>query len=193
MRYFTSDLHFWHKGVIEYCKRPWATVEEMNEGLINNWNSVVDPKDEVHVAGDMFFCGTTKIKQIMNRLNGVIHLYLGNHDWSKIKPHRGWEFGFTSVQTNGAIHLEGFELVNISHFPYKNEGDHTEQERFTEHRLDNHGRWLLHGHVHQYWKIKDKQVNVGVDVWDYKPVSETQLLEFVRASYEGGINGTPRT
>ncbi len=185
MNFYTSDLHFWHKGVIEFCKRPWATPEEMNEGLIQNWNSVVGPTDSIRILGDVFFCGTKKIGEIAHRLNGIKHLYLGNHDWDKINKNKlnRWvdEFGFASVQKDGAVHLEGFdELVNLSHFPYLNEGDHTELQRYPEHRLINNGKYLLHGHVHSYWLKKDKMINVGVDVWGWKPVSEQQILELIR-------------
>lgn len=184
MRFFTSDLHFWHKNVVVFCNRPWASVEEMNEGLIERWNSVVWPDDEVDICGDMFFCGTTKAQAIMKRLNGRKRLWQGNHDWKVVKKHRAADFGFESVQENGATHLEGFdELVLLSHFPYKNEGDHTEKERFTDKRYDQQNKWLLHGHVHQYWKIKGKQINVGVDVWGWKPVSEKQILELIRSQH----------
>lgn len=58
-------------------------------------------------------------------------------------------------------------------------GDHMAEERFMEHRPKNEGNWLLHGHVHSAWKVKDKQINVGVDVWDYKPISELAIYEII--------------
>jgi calcineurin-like phosphoesterase family protein len=57
MDYFTADLHFWHKNVIEYCNRPWQDVPSMNEGLINNWNEVVHAGDTVYILGDFSFGG----------------------------------------------------------------------------------------------------------------------------------------
>lgn len=52
MIYFTSDHHFWHENIISYCKRPFASVEEMNEKMVQYWNDVVKDKDEVYYLGD---------------------------------------------------------------------------------------------------------------------------------------------
>lgn len=176
MRYFTSDLHFYHKNVIEFCNRPWSNVDEMNEGLIKNWNDTVTNEDQVYILGDMFFCGTTKAKEILKQLNGEKYLILGNHDWGKIKTHRAKEFGFEWIDKSFSLRIGNQLDVLLSHFPYKNAGDHTEgEERYAEHRYEDGGKWLLHGHVHTAWQIKDKMINVGVDVWDYKPVSQEKI------------------
>ena len=53
MIYFTSDLHFWHKNAVLYTNRPFGTVEEMNEKLIEYWNSTVHKNDEVYILGDV--------------------------------------------------------------------------------------------------------------------------------------------
>lgn len=50
--WFTSDTHFGHKNILRFCKRPWNTVEEMDEGLIQNWNKVVGKDDIVFHLGD---------------------------------------------------------------------------------------------------------------------------------------------
>jgi len=62
--------------------------------------------------------------------------------------------------------MDGF-LFN--HLPYS--GDSKEQERFNNYRPQNKGQFLIHGHVHNNWRFKDNMINVGVDVWDYFPVS----------------------
>lgn len=54
--------------------------------------------------------------------------------------------------------------------------------RFPEHKPDNNGGWLLHGHVHQRWQVKGKQINVGVDVWDYAPVSQASVEALITQS-----------
>lgn len=180
MLYFTSDLHFGHRSVITYCNRPWATVEEMDEGLIERWNETVKPEDLVVIAGDMFFCGATRLKEIMQRLHGRKQLVLGNHDWGKIKYSRHQEFGFQQVCNAISYMSVGKSKVCVNHFPY--EGDHTEEDRYLEHRPPYRGMWLLHGHVHNAWKVKGHQINVGVDVWDYRPVSEETIAQIIESN-----------
>lgn len=177
MRFFTSDLHFSHKNVIGFCQRPWPDIDAMNFGLICLWNETVKHEDEIFILGDLFFCGTQKAKEILIQLNGKKHWILGNHDWGKIKPERREEFGFESIKRYDVIRI-GEHRVNLSHFPYV--GDHTFEQRFLEERIEDNGDWLLHGHVHCEWKQRDRMINVGVDVWNYKPVSEVQLLEIIK-------------
>lgn len=60
------------------------------------------------------------------------------------------------------------------HLPYQ--GDSHDDRRFVGQRPADAGLVLLHGHVHERWKVNGRQVNVGVDVWDYRPVSDPQIL-----------------
>lgn len=78
--WFISDTHFGHKNILEYEKehRPFSTVEEMNETIIERWNSVVKQKDTIYHLGDFAF-GKKNI-EIASRLNGRKHLVMGNHD-----------------------------------------------------------------------------------------------------------------
>jgi calcineurin-like phosphoesterase family protein len=175
--FFTSDPHFWHKRVIESCNRPFGSIEEMNAALIKNWNDTVGPTDEIYILGDVFFCGTTKAKEILAQLNGKKHWILGNHDW--MKPRRAAEFGFEWVNDYHTFESE-FGTVFLCHYPYRNAGDHTEEERYSDRRLIDFGNWLLHGHVHCAWKIKGKQINVGVDQWNYKPVHFDELAVLMK-------------
>ena len=81
--WFISDTHFSHKGILEYEKesRPFNTIEEMNETLIERWNNVVKPKDTIYHLGDFCF-GKANIA-IAGRLNGRKILVMGNHDTYK--------------------------------------------------------------------------------------------------------------
>lgn len=184
MRYFTSDHHFYHKNIIDFCSRPWNNVEDMNRGLILRWNKRIKPDDEVYILGDMFFCGSVLSKEILAQLNGKKTLISGNHDWDKLKPHRAEEFGLTIIEGNTKMMI-GEREVNVSHFPYKNQGDHTDYPRYNEHRIEDDGNWLIHGHVHHIWKQKDKMINVGVDVWDWFPVPEEDLIKMMEEHEKG--------
>lgn len=90
----TSDLHFYHKGVLGFCPetRPWDTVDDMNEGLISHWNDTISPEDEVLFLGDFSFKGKEATEAILSRLNGNITFVLGNHD----KPLRDQIKGLTT-------------------------------------------------------------------------------------------------
>lgn len=81
--FFTSDLHFGHKNIIKFCNRPWETTDEMDEALVENWNSIVRANDIVFDLGDFAFAPNSKWKEILSRLNGIHYLILGNHEINK--------------------------------------------------------------------------------------------------------------
>lgn len=174
MRFFTADTHFFHHNVIHYCARPWATVEDMNEGLIANWNSVVAPNDEIIIAGDFVFGGVEKGKSIVSRLNGKKILVRGNHCQKQSKMLR---MGFDVVVDSLVLDIGGVS-VNVSHYPYVPK-DVDEDTRYLDRRVKDNGDWLIHGHVHCTWKIRRNMINVGVDVWDFRPVSEKEILKII--------------
>lgn len=77
--FFTSDTHFGHTNILQFCNRPFHSVQEMNEALINNWNNVVRPEDTVYHLGDFAFGGSQLWNDVLSKLNGHIYLILGNH------------------------------------------------------------------------------------------------------------------
>lgn len=76
-----SDTHFCHKNIIDYCGRPFSSAREMDEALIENWNSVVKPGDKIYHLGDVYM-GRNE-SGFQHRLNGKKRLVLGNHDNGK--------------------------------------------------------------------------------------------------------------
>jgi calcineurin-like phosphoesterase family protein len=193
-RYFTSDHHFWHRNVIKYCNRPYNSVEEMNEGMVHNWNEVVKPEDEVIVVGD-FSMAFRSVELYTNRLMGRKILVAGNHDFchpahkksrnpenQKLWIQKYLDAGWAEVHMSMTLELPEIGLINVSHLPYKNGGDSGYEERYQEHRLEDDGKFLICGHVHEKWKTKNKQVNVGVDVWDFRPVSEEMVVKTMLAA-----------
>lgn len=174
MKWFTSDTHFGHKGVIEYCARPFASVPEMDAELIRRWNVLVKPEDTVYHMGDFAFCGAIRTTEILKQLNGKKILVRGNHDhWKSEKYMR---LGFEEVLKSWSVYF-GDELVRMSHFPYK--GEEADERTFTDSLVDD-GKWLLHGHVHTTWKTNKRMINVGVDRWDFAPVSEKEILDLIQ-------------
>jgi len=190
MIFFTSDHHFSHANVIKYCNRPFSSVEEMNEELVKRWNEAVKPEDTVYYLGD-FALSQTAVTTYLPRLNGEKHLIAGNHDHvhpayykqNLAKRERRRELYLNSGFKT--ISMIGYRIVNnqvllMSHLPYS--GDHAGlEDRYKEFRPENNGLVLLHGHVHTTWKVRGHMINVGVDVWDYKPVSIDEIANILKS------------
>jgi calcineurin-like phosphoesterase family protein len=184
--FFTSDMHFGHRNIIEYCQRPFDSVDEMNEALIENWNKVVGPNDTVWVLGDVAMGKIAETLPLVSRLNGRKALVYGNHDrMFDPKKYGRWkkeyqDVGFLEICKEAYIHVPGLEQkVALNHFPYT--GDSHDEDRYTDHRPTDNGMWLLHGHVHDAWKRNGRQINVGSDVWDYTPVHIDQIVELMES------------
>jgi len=183
--WFTADLHFNHVGVIKYCNRPWSTVEDMNEGLIHKWNSVVKQQDTVYVVGDFAFRGKANIEDILSRLKGKKHLIEGNHDrQNRLKANEKALFESISqyieitIQDSDAI--KGRRRITLCHYAMM-----TWRER-------NIGSFMLHGHSHGNFKnevfcplcgenvIGDcYRLDVGVDCHNYFPVSYEKVKKIM--------------
>ncbi len=182
-RYWTSDLHLGHSNIIRYAGRPFADVEEMNGALIERWNDVVTHADEVWVLGDVALGRIEETLGFIEQLRGRKVLLTGNHDrcwhghgakaerWLK----RYADAGFDKIHHGNIETTLGSTPVMCSHFPYR--GDSQDHERYPHHRPIDTGAVLLHGHVHEQWKVRGRQINVGVDVWDFRPITDEQLLE----------------
>jgi calcineurin-like phosphoesterase family protein len=84
--WFTSDHHFGHKNIIEFSKRPFASVDEMNVEMIKRWNEKVRQDDIVYHVGDFALMSPGKLRQLRSQLNGRICLITGNHESSKFYP-----------------------------------------------------------------------------------------------------------
>jgi len=193
MIYFTSDHHFYHANIIRYCKRPFANVEEMNTEMLRRWNSIVQPDDTVFYLGD-FSLAKRPVEYFVPLLNGEKYLIMGNHDachpCHKKKAALGREVflkaGFKSLELERVIEIAG-QPVLLSHMPYpvtRPESAPPLQPydlKYMEFRPKNEGRWLLHGHVHEKWKVKEKMINVGVDVWDFYPVPISEIEKIICA------------
>jgi calcineurin-like phosphoesterase family protein len=184
MVYFTSDNHFYHKNIIEYANRPFTDMEEMHTIMIDNWNRIVSPSDYVIHAGDFAFAGRDKIKELRNQLNGTILFLFGNHDRGRNKMK---DCGFQIAQEKQRnpdyfIHYisEIDEEILITHCPYNEI-----KKWFIEvHGFEFNG-WSFHGHHHviDAYPVIDrikKQINIGVDFWNYIPVSEKEIIELLR-------------
>ena len=182
-KFYTSDLHFGHQNIIKYSGRPYGSVEEMNEALIENWNNVVRPDDDVWVLGDVAMGKIAESLPLCKRLNGTKFLVPGNHDRCWV-GNKKWTTG-QKMYADAGFNIVAPTIVSsigkknflMCHFPY--EGDSHDADRYTEHRPKDFGLPIVHGHVHEKWRVNGRQFNVGVDVNNYTPVHVDVIAEWL--------------
>ncbi len=159
MIYFIADTHFNHSNIIKYCNRPFKNTYEMNEYIIQKWNSVVKNDDIVYHLGDVGYGALQEIKEILQRLNGTKILLKGNHDF-KIGTNTWKELGFLEVYKKKII----LNNLLLTHAPTEEVG---------ENQIN------IFGHIHDKTLDerfnKDNHICVSCDVVDYTPVSMNAL------------------
>lgn len=188
--WFTSDLHLGHARICELADRPFKDLDHMNAVLINNWNERVHPDDSVFCLGDMVMGRREETLPMLGRLNGHKTLVMGNHDycwphlWKATQAEKAARWidayspYFNAMGTEGSLVLSNGMTVRLHHFPYV--GDSHGEDRYSEHRPVDGGDFLLHGHTHQKERQSGpRQIHVGVDAWDFAPVSEDEIMEIL--------------
>lgn len=157
--WFTADWHLSHFKIIGYCERPFKSERQMNHIILKKYCELVQPEDTVFFVGDLSM-RTREYKDwyhhIFNDLPGSKHLILGNHD--TLPPFDYVDIGFTSVHTSFVVD----EFI-LAHDP-------------AVATIDINRKFIC-GHIHRLFKKCDNAVNVGVDVWDFKPVSIDQVKD----------------
>lgn len=196
--FFTSDTHWNHGNILLYCDRPWlqdsdwyeskdtgrrrwvseeikkARTEEMNEAMVELWNSVVEPDDTVKHLGDVFFgIGDGRdIRYWESRLNGKIVYIKGNHDRkNQIK----------GMLTSATMKVSGHELFLTHRPPQRKE------------EIPDFCDAVICGHVHEKWDYTWADgilvLNVGVDVRKFKPMGLDEVVgEIERLHRKGCVN-----
>jgi calcineurin-like phosphoesterase family protein len=163
----------------------------MNKLLVMNWNEVVDVNDTVFVLGDFAMGQISETLPIAGQLRGKKILVAGNHDrcWktAKQKDRDRWlpEYKkyFVEVINHVDMYFDKYDLkLSMNHFPFT--GDSHEGDRFMQERPEDDGQILLHGHVHDIWRLNGRQLNVGCDVWNYVPISMNTVFKTLQA---GGL------
>lgn len=161
MKYYTADLHLGHENIIRYCNRPFASVEEMDEAMVANWNArVTSNDDDVYVVGDIAFRNAKSLSGYLERLNGRIHLIWGNHDSNQTRKLPIWASSSPYAEIkDGGEHLilchYGMRVWNGSHY----------------------GSFHLYGHSHGTLPAQGRSLDVGVDCWDFRPVTLPEIKE----------------
>lgn len=170
--FLISDTHFSHMNCLNFDRsdgtgklRPFASVEEMDETMVKNWNSVVTSKDKVYHLGDIAM--SHKNLHILDRLNGEKVLIKGNHDTGKLSQYMKY---FKDVRGSHQL-----DKLLLTHIPV--------------HRLSI-GRWRanIHGHLHDNLvkhvsppnEQDEAYLNVCVEQINYTPISLSEVNEILK-------------
>jgi calcineurin-like phosphoesterase family protein len=166
-QYIISDLHLGHRNIIQYCRRPFSSPEEMDEVLIGNWNRRVGPGDEVFYLGDLCHGkNAAPASDYLSRLNGRIHVISGNHD-------EAVSGAVPSFRLQYGTH-DFFLIHDPARAPAGIPG------------------WVIHGHLHNndgetfpFINAGTRTINVSAELLDYIPVSIAELCEFLNTIRPG--------
>ncbi len=155
--FFTADTHFGHAAARALYRRPFASVAEMDEAMVANWNAVVTDEDEVFHLGD-FAVRHPNPGGLLDRLHGRKHLLIGNNDPPTVTGLPGWASVAPYLETT----CDGTALV-LCHYALRTWRDM------------GRGAVNLHGHSHGRLKPLPRQFDVGVDARGFTPVTLAQL------------------
>ena len=153
MIYFTSDNHFGHNRIIQYCERPFDNIHIMDQVIFDRINETVGVDDTLYILGDFCFRGKKPIEYLSRIMCQDVHICLGNHD--KRNDYKDDLQGFSSVQEVKEI-IYCNQRIYLSHYPHRSWP------------ASHKGSWMLFGHVHSKLDSEDKRSNrktldVGVD------------------------------
>lgn len=160
--WFTSDTHFGHKNILKFNPetRPYASVEEMDESLIEHWNNTVASNDKVYHLGDFAFSNRERILEILNSLKGQITIVLGNHDqklkqmmWQKDSdlPSHVRLLDYHEKRMPDPTHKGKGPFVCMSHYSFR------------VWNRSHHGSFMLYGHSHGSIPAYGRSMDVGID------------------------------
>lgn len=175
--FFTSDYHLFHENILKLGKgRPFASTEEMHAAIADRHNAVVRQGDRVFNLGDFALkCKWEQAYAFRQRLIGQQHFLFGNHDnvaWDMIRNVPGcfvWAKGDPDSPGAYVLRLKGYDVpkITIGHFAMRT---------FTS---SHKGSWNLYGHSHNQLPEEPRWLgfDVGVDCWNYAPVSIEEVAQ----------------
>lgn len=178
--------------------RKYVDWQQHDDDIVRNFNEVLTIEDELYILGDLSSGGKSSLQQALEMVNRFKvprkrrHLILGNHDplnGSNKNSLKNIMDCFASVSRNEVIVLDG-RNVGLSHFQFRHhmDGGHTEDmstngrsEKYSKYAMmDDGSLLLLHGHTHAKTPFEfdnPREMNVGVDAWEMRPVSEETVME----------------
>lgn len=174
----SSDPHFCHNKEFLYKPRGFDNVYEMNEKIIENWNSVVSWDDEVYLLGDIMLNDDAEGCHCLNRLAGKIYILTGNHDTAtRIQEYVNIRPTIFHLGLAYILKYNGYRFY-LSHYPTL-VGNYDDNTKFLNKRLIN-----LCGHSHYQNKFQDMDKGLiyhcELDAHNCFPVEIDQIIEDIK-------------
>lgn len=160
--WFISDTHFQHENILKFSPSPFKSIEERDETLIDNWNSLVKPGDIVYHLGDVFFGSKESFKKLWSRLKGSKRLIVGNHDDIEFLSNGGF------FKKTYMWRVWNDRPLLFTHVPINEDCIHD--------RVIQAGGVNVHGHTHLNGSPDGPYRSVCVELTDYKPVNLEELF-----------------
>lgn len=158
--FFTSDEHHGHRNIIDFCNRPFSSLEEQTEKIVSNHNEVVKAGDRVYHLGDMFWrtFAISSALQTVKRLNGQHYYIFGNHD--ELFRHKSLQECFIWCRETENFKAQGYSNIWLAHYAHRVwNGSHR-------------GAYHLYGHTHAALPEDGSlSFDVGVDAQNFYPIS----------------------
>lgn len=164
MIWFTADLHFGHANIMKYCNRPFSSTDDMDKTILDNINDCVSEDDELYILGDFAMPGRHRLDYALSCFNQINCknkiLIKGNHDSAEILA-----FPWKAVYQYYELNLPGKTPLILFHFPMEEWNDYYKNSIH------------LHGHQHNLSPSKSeaRKFDVGVDAWNFRPVSIIEI------------------
>lgn len=176
MIFFTSDLHFNHDRSFIYSPRGFPNVQEMNEAIVERFNSVVKPNDDLYILGDLCLGPDLEANRVLlSRLNGNLHLTFGNHDTPRRNQMYSELPSLIEAKTVITMRYGGYNFY-LSHYPTVTGNLN---EKYLKQMVLN-----LYGHTHQntnFYEDRPYMYHVGVDSHNCTPVSIDEVISNMKA------------
>lgn len=176
--YVISDTHFYHDNIIDFENRPYSSVDEMNEKMIDKWNKIVTDDDLVYILGDFSFGSSRQTNDLLKNLKGKKILIVGNHDHFLESKHFDKSL-FLEITYCKKINIDNTNIY-LCHYPFASN--------------DTNG-FQLYGHLHSnrkddiHWcdtKLLPKNsYNVGADLHDYAPINIRHIIKLIKGDIHG--------
>ena len=176
--YITSDLHFCHDRAFVYEPRGFPNIDEMNQAIVDNWNSIVQPDDIVYVLGDIMLNDNEQGLKLLKSLKGEIHIVLGNHDTATREALYKDCQNVAEVALAAKLKYRGYHFF-MTHYPCLT--GNLEKESLKQCTCN------LYGHTHQttnFYQDIPFMYNVAMDAHNCTPVHIDQIIEDMKQKVE---------